>query len=177
MGRIEPVELVKPFCGIIAAGDEALRRAQGRLVDLFGEIDCESEITPFDFTDYYRSEMGDGLLRKFVSFRKLVDPLSVVDAKLATNKIEEEMGNRVNGELKRAVNLDPGYVNAAQLVLATTKAFSHRVYLGRGIYAEVTLNFRKGRLYFFEWTYPDFRSGRFYKFFLDARRMAMEQAR
>ena len=59
-------------------------------------------------------------------------------------------------EEKRRVNLDPGYLLLSRLVLSTFKDFAHRIYLGRGVFAEVTLIFREGSFRPLPWTYPDY---------------------
>ena len=163
MGAIRDVELVKMFCGIIAVDEETVAAAKKELGEQIGKIDLESDVVPFDFTDYYRDEMGDGLVRQFVSFKELVDPGRIVETKLLTNGIEKSNLSGADGAGRR-MNLDPGYVTPAKVVLATTKDFSHRIYLRDGIYAEVTMNFRKDGFRYFDWTYPDFRSGRYDQF-------------
>jgi hypothetical protein len=120
--------------------------------------------------------MGDGLTRNFVSFRRVFDPGSLADAKLATNRIERELADKTGDTFRRRVNLDPGYVTAAKLVLATTKDFSHRVYLRDGIYAEVTLQFGSGGPRAQPWTYPDFASGAYSEFLMKVRRRSMATA-
>ena len=76
---------------------------------------------------------------------------------------------------RRRVNLDPGYVDQAKLVLATTKDRQHRLYLGRGIYGEVTLRFTGGRFEPWEWTYPDYRTPEYRVFFETVRRRYRQQ--
>ncbi|HOK40243.1 MAG TPA: DUF4416 family protein, partial [bacterium] len=56
----------------------------------------------------------------------------------------------------RQVNIDPGYINLAKLVLVSTKDYSHRIYLSNGIYAEATLFFRHNQFETFPYTYPDY---------------------
>jgi len=177
MGNVRQVKPVKTFCGIIATDSKTISRAREALIPLLGKIDNESELIEFNFTDYYEAEMGQGLLRQFVSFHGLMDPGQLAGIKLATNAIEDSMAVNADGKISRTVNLDPGYITASNLVLATTKDFSHRVYIGQGIYAEVTLNFRKGGCVFFEWTYPDFKSGKYTSFFLEIRRRYMEMTK
>ncbi len=128
------------------------------LVARFGPVILSSDEYVFDFTDYYRDEMGDDLVKFFWAFGGFFDQERLADAKLFTNTVEEEFGEYRRGMLHRVVNIDPGYVTPSQLVLATTKGYSHRIYLARGIYAEVTLLYRKGRFVFLEWTYPDYRT-------------------
>jgi hypothetical protein len=144
---------------------------------LFGPADLESDPISFDFTEYYRDEMGEDLLRQFVSFADLIDPGRLASTKIRTNALERELAAEETGRWKRRVNLDPGYLTAANVVLATTKDFAHRVYLGQGIYAEVTLNFRKDGVTHFEWTYPDYRSGAYDAFFLNVRRRYLAAVR
>jgi len=54
------------------------------------------------------------------------------------------------------VNIDPGYVAAAHLILATGKGYDHRPYLRSGIYADLTLVYRAGAFRPLPWTYPDY---------------------
>lgn len=173
MGVISNPHAVKLICGILAASEDLLPGARAALVALFGETDLESEIWPFDFTDYYRAEMGSGLLRQFVSFRAPFDPGGLAAAKLATDRLERQFCVAAGEGGARRVNLDPGYITGAKLVLATTKDFSHRLYLRDGIFAEVTLGFKRGGTTTFPWTYPDYASGRYDRFLLEVRSMAL----
>jgi hypothetical protein len=166
MSEIRLPAPVKFFCGIIAANEEFLATARAELVALCGPADLESGVIPFDFTEYYREEMGPSLLRKFVAFAACGDPGGLADLKVKTNAIEVRLAASAGGAPRRPVNLDPGYVTPDKVVLATTKACAHRVYLGQGIHAEVTLNFRKKGCAFFEWTYPDYRTPAYAEFFL-----------
>jgi len=176
MGKRRRVDRAKLFCGVIADCEDVVARVKDELVCLFGPVDLESNLMRFEFTDYYREEMGGELLRKFLSFADLIDPGELADAKTRTNALERELAFESNGRVRRRANLDPGYVTASKLVLATTKDFYHRVYLRDGIYAEVTLNFVKQGCKYFDWTYPDFRSGKYTHFFLEVRRRAMSQS-
>ena len=170
MAEAKAPERVKLICGMISADEPLMKQVEAELSGRFGGIDLRSDLTPFDYTDYYEKEMGAGLLRRFVSFAAMIDPGELADIKVFTNGIEQRMAQ---GPGKRAINLDPGYVTPAKLVLATTKDFAHRIYLHDGIYAEVTLNFRKSGPVFFDWSYPDFKSGRYNGFLAEARKMVM----
>jgi hypothetical protein len=175
VGEIRIPEPVKLICGIIAAGESMVAAARDALRDAYGEIDLESGILPFNFTAYYRDEMGAGLLRKFVSFDERVDPGLLPKIKRHTNELERALSGIPEGTTgRRRVNLDPGYVTPSNLVLATTKNYTHRVYLGGGIYGEVTLAFAKIGCRHFEWTYPDYRTEAYGAFFLAVRRRLME---
>ena len=155
MGKIKYPKPVKLIAGFIFAQEKIFFQAKEELVKKFGEIDFESPLFSFNYTDYYRKEMGNKLWRKFVSFKRLFDPEKIVSVKLFTNEIEQKFSS---GK-KRKVNIDPGYLTLSKLVLTTTKNFAHRIYLGKGIYAEVTLRYIKGKGFQpWEWTYPDYRS-------------------
>ena len=170
MGAIHQPEPVKLFVGMLAARSEGFATAEEMLVARFGAEDFASPELPFAWTDYYKGEMGEGLLRKFVSFERLIVPDAIADIKHATNAMEDDLAKRFPGGPKRPVNLDPGYLTLSKVVLATTKDYSHRLYLSAGIYAEVTLRFHKGRYDPWEWTYRDYRTDEYAAFFLDMRR-------
>lgn len=121
----------------------------------YGPVDLVSEPLAFDFTDYYEPEMGKNLQRRLVSFEPLICPDSIVAIKLWTNELEKRLVNEKGG---RKVNIDPGYLAAAKFVLATGKDYSHRIYLGQGIYGDLTLIFKKGSFQPLSWTYPDYAS-------------------
>jgi hypothetical protein len=98
--------------------------------------------------------MGEGLFRRFITFRPLIPREQLVRIKHETNEIEEQFA--IDG--KRRVNIDPGYICAEHLILATTKGYTHRPYLGEGIHADLTLIYREGQFRPLEWTYPDYAS-------------------
>lgn len=154
MGKIKGPLPVKLIASMFTARGELLEEAKVRLSQEFGPIDYESEVLPFDHTTYYAAEFGENLKRRFVAFAELLQPGKLAEIKLLTNALE--MGWAVEG--KRRINIDPGYVSHSKLVLATTKNHAHRIYLGQGIYAEVTLHFRGGTFRAWRWTYPDYAS-------------------
>lgn len=127
---------------------------------------------PFLYSDYYKREMGD-LSRCFVIFSELRSREDLVDAKLKTNALEEDMS--VSG--RRRVNIDPGYLALEHIVLATTKGYSHRLYLGRGIFGDLTLIFHDGGYKPLEWTYPDYGSEETTQMFNRWRQQYKEQLR
>lgn len=152
MGRVSVQTSVKLVIGIIAQ-PHYMAQAVSRLRRIFGPLDYESDTFDFDFTSYYAAEMGTGLKRKFLGFKRRIMPEQLVAIKLRTNRIEQRHFSR-NG--RRCVNIDPGYLTLSKLVLATTKDHQHRIYLQKGIFAEVTLRFRKRSFTPWEWTYPDY---------------------
>lgn len=178
MGRPKAAEPVALFCGLIGADMDLLRRARQLLVRQLGPTDLESEVWPFDQTDYYREEMGAELKRWFVSFRRLISPDAIAGIKRETNAIEQRLAEECAAlEISRPVNLDPGYVELGKLVLATTKDRSHRIYLGHGIYAECTLYFAHNAWQTWPWTFPDYRQPEYHAFFLRVRERLLESRR
>ncbi|MDR1195374.1 MAG: DUF4416 family protein [Endomicrobium sp.] len=169
MGKIGAANRVKLFCGIISADEEMIGKAFAELKKRLGEIDIVSGIVDFDFTSYYNAEMGNTLKRFWISFEKLVFADELADIKVFTNSIEDEFA--VDG--KRLINIDPGYLNPANVILASTKDFSHRIYLAKGIYAEVTLIYKKEDFIKLPWSYPDYLSPAAKKFLLEARTKLM----
>ena len=144
---------VKLFIAITYADDQLYEQVNGILQSSFGPVDCLSAIFPFDYTQYYTEEMGQGLVKRLLSFERLIPPDGLPDIKLQTNHIEDQFA--VNG--KRRVNLDPGYLSAANVVMATAKNFDHRIYLGKGIFGDVQLRYRGNKFHFSPWTYPDYK--------------------
>src|SRR5437762_3281111 len=170
MGLPKPPPGAKLICGILAADQDRLDRAVGELARRLGPIECRSEAWPFAATDYYADEMGENLLRQFVSFAGCVVPEQLVTIKLATNEIELHLCEAYGRPAERLpVNLDPGYVTLGKLVLATTKDHAHRIYLGEGIYGEITLRYWQHKWQPWPWTYPDYAAGTYFPFFLVVR--------
>lgn len=166
MGVIRPARPVNLVCGIISSDPDLMTRAARLLSQHAGPADEVSELWPFDLTDYYELEMGADLQRQFVSFEKLIDPAELVHLKLLTNDLEKRICHDCAlPETQRAVNLDPGYLSLSKLVLATTKDYSHRIYLRDGIYAESTLHYEDGAWRAWPWTYPDYADARYHAFF------------
>jgi hypothetical protein len=155
----------------ILVGDEALLpEVREALARALGALDRVSEVWPFDTTDYYADELGADVRRQFVSFAAPFALDRLAEVKLTTNALECDFAQRMNrGHDRRPVNLDPGYLTLAALVLATTKPRAHRIYLGRGIHAEVTLNFEGGRWRAWPWTYPDYAADRYHGFITQLR--------
>ncbi|MCL2000979.1 MAG: DUF4416 family protein [Planctomycetes bacterium] len=158
------------FVGLLAAGRRELAEAAEALDHELGTPNRGSVVWPFDCTDYYRAELGPTPVRAFLSFPGKFRPDFLAARKLMTNRLEEKLSSRIGGSLPRPVNLDPGYLTSAKLVLASAKNFSHRIYLADGIYAEITLQYRKGGFKTLPWTFPDFASGRYDAFFMELRK-------
>lgn len=163
-------ESVMLFMGVLSTKGfpQSLRDS---LEDKFGEIETVSPSIPFSFTDYYNSEMGEGIERFFISFKKLVSPDSLRDAKLFTNALEKEYLSSTG----RQINLDPGTLSTANVILATTKNRSHRIAIGSKLYAEVTLIYQKHGFLSFPWTYSDYKSESVQKILLSFRNELLQK--
>ncbi len=164
---------VKLIVGMFTGQEELFDTARTELRKAYGPIDHISPVWPFDFTTYYAEEFGENLLRQFITFSELIDPARLSETKLFTNGLEEEFASGS----KRQINLDPGYIDLSKLVLATTKNHQHRIYLGHGIFAEVTLRFTRKSFRPWEWTYPDYRTDHYIQFFNQVRQTYIEQLR
>lgn len=167
----EPVKPrpVKYFVGILVADASRVDYARALLEGALGPVDQASPVWPFDYTDYYAHEMGAPLFRAFLSLADLADPGDLARRKRLTNDLESQAAERFR-DVPRPLNLDVGYLGLSKLVLASTKDASHRIYLDRGIYGEVTLRYVRGTFEVLPWTYPDFRSSTHHDFFRELRR-------
>src|SRR3989338_9567716 len=93
--------------------------AKEGLIKKLGSIEKESKPYNFDkFTSYYAKEMGKGLIKRFVIFKKQVKESDLAGIKLLTAEIEKKYSKNN----KRQVNIDPGYLSKTELVLASSKS-------------------------------------------------------
>lgn len=167
MGRIRAVDPALLFAGILFAKDDIYEQARQWMTAAWGPVLIESEAFDFTHTDYYQREMGGGLKRKFVAFCDFVEPTDLPKIKIVSNRMEEDLSEAG----RRRINIDPGYLDLAKLVLASTKDYSHRLCLGENIFGEVTMRFVKGSFQPLEWTYPDYREPRTLDFLNHARQL------
>lgn len=178
MGTMKYPPKAKLIVAVTVNTEELFEENHRVLQSHFGPIDLESTIYPFTFTDYYKAEMGKELYKQIFSFMRLFEKSELATTKVRTNEIEKQFAVRVAEEEHRRMNLDPGYVTDSKLVLASTKNFSHRIYIGGGIFAEVTLRYlRKSGFEPLEWTYPDYRTDLVRNFLEKVRQRYMEQLR
>ena len=162
MGQIKPYPPVKYFSAITFSTEINPNNIYDDLEKLFSPIDSKSEIFNFDrFTSYYQTEMGKGLQKQIVSFLTLMPAEKLPAIKTSTNEIEK----KYISEGKRTVNIDPGYLTTARMVLATTKDYDHRIYLGMGIFGDIHYRFRKGHFQNNDWTYPDYQQDEIRQYF------------
>jgi hypothetical protein len=171
MGEIKEPQQVLPIAGVIFTPDFTADIFK-ELTNDVGDVILKSDCIPFTHTTYYTKEMGSGLTRQWCAFSKLVAPDILVKLKHKTNEIEKQHLNEKEG---REVNIDPGLLSLSSLILASTKNYSHRVYLDQGIYAEVTLLFKNQQFNPLEWTYPDYRDKTALDFFTQARDILRER--
>ena len=152
MGEIRPLGRVKLIVWLLSRDSELFKNTRALLESLYGRVDFESEIINFTHTAYYKEELGDNLKRKFLSFEKSLGLENIYKVKLKTNLLE----GRFTHHGRRRINIDPGYLDLSKLVLFSTKDYSHRVHLAKGIFAEVTLYYKNKTYNPWPWTYPDY---------------------
>jgi len=165
MGTPHSPDPVKLFAGIMYDERLEIDPVLRRLEKKFGQTEHSYGPVPFSWTDYYAPEMGGRLKKSYICYTGLIDRDELPAIKLWTNRLEQDYA----ADDRRKVNIDPGYITRDKLVLATTKDFFHRLYLGKGIYGEVTLHFQKGIFRHFSWTYPDYKDEGVQKFLITAR--------
>jgi hypothetical protein len=169
MGTPRFTEKCLLFVGALFSAEDYYLEAFRALQKTFGEVIMETPPVKWDFSEHYKDEMGEPLIRRFLFFRNLIEPDELSKIKLITNDLEIKLSTAG----KRNINLDPGYLTLAKIVLASTKDYSHRVYLKEGIFAEVTLIFSKteGKFIPTMHTYNDYKDERYLRFFLLAREL------
>jgi hypothetical protein len=163
----------KLFMAIMFQPQVNMQEIMDALQNSFGPVEHSYGPIAFSFTEYYKEEMGGGLLKVYLSFARPIEREALPGIKVFTNGLERD--HLANG--KRTINLDPGYLAQDKLVLATTKDFYQRLYLGNGIFGEVTLHFKQGRFRYFSWTYPDYNDPPFLKFLTKARARLVKELR
>ena len=169
MGDIHEPDSVLLLVAVSSRHTAALDWARERIGQHFGPLSLVSDAFDFTETDYYTATMGEGLKKQFIACERLIDPGELARIKRETNAWEAEYAAIGCHAEPRPLNLDPGYITPAKLVLASTKDHAHRLYLGEGIYAEVTLAFRQRQWQPLEWTYPDYRRADYQEFFTACR--------
>ena len=173
MASTLPPPAVKYFIAVLFKDAFALEQARPAFIRHWGPIDFEGTDHLFDVTDYYGPEMGTPLYRRLLSFENLAEPGLLVDMKLACNQIEDQLA--VGG--KRTVNCDAGYLDHNKVVLASAKEAGQKIYLDKGIYADLAGRYKAGKYQPFEWSFPDFKDGRYDRELLEIRSKYKEQMR
>jgi hypothetical protein len=164
---------VKYFVAVLYREPPALDHARDLIAAAWGVLDIEGADHPFNVTDYYQPEMGPGLMRRLLAIGALYAPTLLVEMKLRCNGIEDQLA--VAG--KRTVNLDAGYLDHNKVLLASAKEAGQKIYLDKGIYADLAGRYKAGKYQPFEWSFPDFRDGRYDAELLKMRARYLEQIR
>jgi hypothetical protein len=165
MGVIKPPESALLFVSTLYHSEDIFSQAKEILENTLGDISYVSPPLTWDYSSYYKDEIGWPLLRQIIFFTNLIDPSLLVDIKIKTNEIESAF--TLDG--KRHINLDPGYLTLSKVVLASTKNYAHRLYLGKGIYGEITLIFKDGSYIPYIFTYRDYQDKSHSDIFMQAR--------
>ncbi len=166
--------MVKLFIAILAPHN-LLGEAESSLNAAFGSLVLRSPTFPFSFTEYYRTEMGPNLFRRFVAAKTPIPQDALPEIKHRTNWIERQFSLSEEGCFSRRVNLDPGYLTPAKIVLASTKDYAHRIYLGQGIFGDLHLKYQQGAYQPLPWTYPDYRTQEALTFFAELRQLSLQE--
>jgi uncharacterized protein DUF4416 len=157
--------------------DAGLDWARATFANSWGPIALESPRFDHRETAYYEPTMGPDLKKTFFAFERLVDPASLADRKIQAIAWEDEYRRQAGHPEPRPLNIDPGYITEAKLVLASTKDRDHRIYLSHGIFAEVTLHFQRGAWASRPWTYPDYQRADYHEFFNRCRQFLRQSYR
>jgi len=171
MSRLQEPSAVRLFMGLIYKPDSSIADLIEMLEEKLGAINFVSEGSPFNHSSYYEKEMGEGLIRKILTFEKLIRRTEIIQIKTFTNNMEKVFSYEGN----RTINIDPGYIAQEHLILATGKGYSHRPYLGSGVYAELTLIYVNDEYRTLGWTYPDYGSEEMRVLFKDLRNQYVSQ--
>ena len=175
---LHPPKQVKLIVAMLSGDPILFDHAEHLMKNHWGPVDVQSNVMEFTFTDYYNKQMGSTLFRKLIAFAHLIDPGALAATKHITNTLEHACTDTLAArtlKVERPINLDSGYITQSKLILATTKDYSHRIYIGKSMYAEATLHYHQGRWQHWPYTYPDFASGDYDDFLSKTRNRLMEQ--
>lgn len=175
MGEISEHYPVVLIAAISSRHTKGLEWSANQAEKVWGKIVKSSPVFDFNETQYYAQSMGTELKKQFIAFEPLIDPGEIAATKHLSNQWEEQFRTEHDFPEPRPVNIDPGYITEAKLVLVTTKDRDHRIYLRDGIYAEVTLHFRGKGWISSRWTYPDYQRADFQEFFTECRQWLRER--
>ena len=177
MGDVIAQRPVLLIAAVFSRHETALAWARARFAAAWGPLALESDRFAHRETTYYEKSMGADLQKFFVTSETLIDPARLPEFKLQANAWEEEYRAQADHAEERPLNIDPGYITEAKLVLATTKDRDHRIYLSQGIFAEVTLHCARGGWQTRPWTYPDYQRADYPAFFTRCREYLRQRYR
>jgi hypothetical protein len=152
MSELHKPKPAKLVIGTFTSEIYSIEKLVPEFIAAFGQIDMVSPWMAFNYTRYYEAEMGAPLHRRVFGFKSLIDQQALARVKIATLQIER----RYSRSGQRRINIDPGYMLRERFVLASGKNYSHRICIGNGIYADLTLTYQKGGFQRLPWTYPDY---------------------
>lgn len=155
MSELQAPQPAKLVIGLFTGDIQIFKRLVPKFISMYGQIDLVSSWMAFDYTRYYETEMGTPLHRRLCSFQRLIAQQDLAGIKMKTHQIEQSYSQ--SG--RRRVNIDPGYMLRERFVLASGKNFSHRICIGDGVYADLTLIYHKSDFQRLPWTYPDYAVG------------------
>lgn len=170
-----PTRAARLLCGATYRDPELFGEALALLEGALGPAERLGDPFAFIHTRYYEAEMGPGLSKRLILFRDPVHPGFLARAKRIACRVEGAF--REGGSGGRRINLDPGVLTHASLVLASTKPAAHRIYMGLGIYGETTLMYHGGGFAPLPWTYPDFFDAGVLGFLGEVRRALLDARR
>lgn len=142
------------------------------LENTWGEIESQSVVFDFGFTDYYLDESGPNLKKQYIALRNVVDINHIPEIKINSNILENKFFTLDD---HRSVNLDPGYISEAKLVMATTKNLPHRVYIGLNMFADLQMIYKKPSFRPTPWAFGDIKQDALIAFFNEVRENYMRQ--
>jgi len=177
MGTPREPRPAKYFVALLSSDSELLTTVESDLAAILGAIDARSEVWPWTVSNFYEKEMGVGLLRRFLSFKPLASAGELARIKLLTQHVEDKYRDKTADHPGRRVNIDPGYIDAFKVALASTKNAGQRIYFHSGIYAEATLMYFDGAFHGLAYTYPDYLWPQTLAFFTSLRSVYVDQLR
>ncbi len=169
MGEISKPQPAMLIAAITSRYEPAIDWAIEKATTQWGDVALRSPLFEFNETEFYEKTMGTELKKRLIAFERLIDPEQIAAAKVLSNQWEHEYNLQSDVAEERPINIDPGYITQAKLVLATTKNRDHRIYLQQGIFAEITLHFHSGKWQKSRWTYADYQRDDFQTFFTQCR--------
>lgn len=169
MGKIEQPRPVLLIAAVTSRNADAFDWTIEQTEAHWGSVALKSPVFDFTETSFYTESMGTDLKKQFLAFETLFGSGEIAQTKHVSNELESAYAAACSHPEERPVNIDPGYITEAKLVLVTTKDRDHRIYLQNGIYAEVTLFYRSKQWQGSRWTYPDYQREDFQEFFTQCR--------
>lgn len=158
------------YFNAILFGPIDLEDVKKNLESLFGPEIYQTENFPFTHTDYYNSKMYPPLHKYFAAYNIIESPANLAIYKRILVDIEKTCSK----DNRRFVNIDIGYLALEKIVVASTKNFSHRIYIGKGVYGDLQFLRLKNKYKPMDWTFPDYKQNFVLQFFEKVRNFLIE---